>query len=172
VSANPEAELGAALTVRTGLEAQLQAKLVELDTFQQFMGPENPRLLAVQSEVAELRKRLAQSVDPNTGAAGPNAGELTELTSQYVNLYRDYVFAQSIYQIYSRISEEVAVQELSGRTAATVQVVEAPHLDAWRHYNVSAVAALALLILAALFTEIYAPATGIVLWRSRDRVTT
>lgn len=172
VSANPEAELGAALTVRTGLEAQLQAKLVELDTFRRFMGPENPRLLAVQTEVAELRKRLAQSVDPNTGAAGPNAGELTELTSEYVNLYRDYVFAQSIYQIYSRISEEVAVQELSGRTAATVQVVEAPHLDAWRHYNVSAVAAFALLILTILFTEIYAPATGIVLWRSRDAATT
>ncbi len=40
-------------------------------------------------------------------------------------------------------------------------------IDALRHYNVSAVAALALLILVVLFTEIYAPATGIELWRRR-----
>lgn len=167
LSAIPEAELGAALTVRTGLEAQLQAKMVELDTLQQFLGPENPRLLGVQSEVRELRRRLAQSVSPATEAGGPNAGELTELASEYVNLYRDYVFAQSVYQIYTRVSEEVAVEELSGRTAATVQVIEAPHVDASRHYNIPAVAALALLALAVLFTEIYAPATGIELWRRR-----
>ncbi len=167
LSAIPEAELGAALTVRTGLEAQLQAKMVELDTLRRFLGPENPRLLGVQSEVRELRNRLAQSIAPAATPGGPNAGELTALSSQYVNLYRDYVFAQSVYQIYTRISEEVAVEELSGRTAATVQVIEAPHVDAGRHYNVPAVAILALLVLAALFTEIYAPATGIELWRRR-----
>jgi len=167
ISAMPEAELGAALTVRTGLEAQLQAKKVELDTLQQFLGPENPRLISVQSEVRELRQRLAQSVAPGSDGGGPNAGELTELTSNYVNIYRDYVFAQSVYQIYARVSEEVAVEELSGQTGATVQVIEAPHLDAARHYNIPAVAALALLILAVLFTELYAPATGIALWRRR-----
>lgn len=167
ISAAPEAELGAALTVRTGLEAQLQAKQVELDTLQQFLGPENPRLIAVQSEVRELRQRLAQSVVPGSDGGAPNAGELTALTSAYVNVYRDYVFAQSVYQIYARVSEEVTVEELSGRTGDTVQVIEAPHLDAVRHYNIPAVAALALLVLAALFTEVYAPATGIVLWRRR-----
>jgi len=170
LSAIPEAELGAALTVRTGLEAQLQAKLVELDTLQRFLGPENPRLVGVQSEVRQLRHRLARSIAPAATPGGPNAGELTALNSEYVNLYRDDVFAQSVYQIYARISEEVAVEELSGRTAATVQVIEAPHVDAWRHYNVSAVAALALLALAVLFTELYAPATGIDLWRRRETV--
>jgi hypothetical protein len=168
LSASPETELGAALTVRSGIEAQLQAKLVEQDTLQQFLGPENPRLIGVQSEVRQLRARLAQSVTPADDAGGPNAGGLTELASQYVNLYRDYVFAQSLYQIYTRISEEVAVEELSGQTAATVQVIEAPHVDAWRHYNIPAGAALALLALVFLFTEVYAPATGIVLWRRRE----
>jgi len=165
ISAMPEAELGAALSVRTGIEAELQAKLVELDMLQQFLGPENPRLVGVRSEVAELRRRLAQSVTPGSDGGGPNAGELTEISSQYVNLYRDYTFAQAVYQIYTRISEEVAVEELSGNTAATIQVIEAPHIDAVRHYNVSAVAALVLLLLAAAFTEVYAPATGIALWR-------
>lgn len=169
LSATPETELGAALTVRAGLEAQLQAKMVELDTVQRFLGPENPRLLVVQSEVRELRARLSQSVAPGTDGGGPNAGELTQLNSQYINLYRDYMFAQTIYQIYSRISEEVAVEELSGQTSATIQVIEAPHVDAGRHYNVPFVGALALLVLLALFTEIYAPATGIVLWRREEK---
>ncbi len=42
-----------------------------------------------------------------------------------------------------------------------MQIIEAPRLDADRKYNISAVALLALVILTALFTEIYAPATGI-----------
>ncbi len=40
-------------------------------------------------------------------------------------------------------------------------MIEAPRLDADRKYNISAVALLVLTIPAALFTEIYAPATGI-----------
>lgn len=169
LSATPEAELGAALTVRAGIEAQLQAKLVEQETLERFMGPENPRLLAAQAEVRELRGRLSRSVAPGSDGGGPNAGELTALNSEYMNLYRDYIFAQTVYQIYSRISEEVAVDELSGRTASTIQTIEAPHVDAGRHYNVPAVGALALLVLLALFTEIYAPATGIALWRREER---
>ena len=125
--------------------------------------------MAVQREVAELRQRLAQSVRAEQGAAGPGAAGLTELSNDYLNLSRDYAFAQSVYQVYSRLSEEVAVDELSGETAATVQVIEAPHVDPARHFNVPAVAALALLALLAAFTECYAPATGIVLFRRRER---
>jgi hypothetical protein len=168
LSAAPQAELGAALTVRTGLEAQLQAKLVELDTLRGFLGPENPRMLSVQSEVGELRSRLAQSAAPTGDSAAPNSGTLTRLSNEYANVYRDYLFAQSVYQIYMRISEEVAVEELSGQTSATVQVIEQPHLDVQRHYNVWAVSLLAMVLLAVFFTEIYAPGTGIDLWRRRE----
>jgi hypothetical protein len=55
----------------------------------------------------------------------------------------------------------VAVETLASETASDVQVIEAPRLDADRKYNISAVALLILVILAALFTEIYVPATGI-----------
>jgi hypothetical protein len=168
LSASPEAELGAALSVRTALEAQLKAKQVELGTLRQFLGPENANLIGVQSEVAELSRKLSQTALPEGNTGAPSTGELTRLSNEYANVYRDYIFAQSLYQIYTRISEEVTVEELSGRTASTVQVIEAPHLDPWRHYNVSALAALALLVLGAFFTEIYTPATGIALWRRQE----
>ncbi len=166
--AAPEAQLGSALSLRAGLEAQLQAKLVELSTLEQFQGPENPQLMAVRAEVAQLRTQIAQSARPDTGPAGPNVAGLTEVSSEYLNLFRDYRFAQALYEVYARSSEEVAVETLATETATDVQIVEAPRLDDDRKFNVSAVALLALVIAFALFTEVYAPATGIRLWKRAE----
>jgi len=165
--AEPEAQLGSALALRTGLEARLQAKLVELQTLQRFQGAENPQLQAAQSEVSSLRAQIARTAQPSLGAAGPNVAGLSEISGEYLDLYRDYRFAQALYEVYARSSEEVAVETLASETASDVQVVEAPNLEAGRHYNVPAVALLALLLVLAFFTEIYAPATGIVLIRRR-----
>lgn len=167
--AEPQAELGAALSVRAGLEARLQAKQVELQTLQKFQGPENPQLIAVQSEVAALRSQVARSAQPDSGPAAPNVAGLSEVSGEYLDLYRDYRFAQALYEVYARSSEEVAVETLAGETATNVQILEAPRLDADRKYNIAAAALLALVILAALFTEAYAPATGIRLFAARDR---
>lgn len=167
--AEPQAELGSALSLRAGLEAQLQAKQVELNTLRQFQGPENPQLKAVQEQVTNLQAQIARSATPAAGAAGPNVAGLTEVSGEYLDLYRDYLFAQALYEVYSRSSEEVAVEALAGETASDVQVIEAAHLDPDRKYNTSAVAALALVILLALFTELYAPATGIDLRLGRKR---
>ncbi|MCB2061004.1 MAG: capsule biosynthesis protein [Novosphingobium sp.] len=159
--AAPEAELGSALSLRTRLEAQLQAKLVQLQTLQRFQGEENPQLQSLQSDVASLRAQIAHSARPQMGNAGPNVAGLSEVSGEYLDLYRDYRFAQALYEVYSRASEEVAVETLAGDTASDVQIIEAPRLDADRKYNIPAVALLALVILAVLFTEVYAPATGI-----------
>ena len=159
--AEPEAQLGAELSLRAGLQAQLQAKQVELQTLRQFQGDENPQLRAVQSEVAALRAQIARTADPASGAAGPNVAGLSEVSGAYLDLYRDYRFAQALYEVYARSSEEIAVEALAAETASDAQVIEAPRLDADRKYNVPAVALLVMVIALALFTEVYAPATGI-----------
>jgi len=159
--AAPEAQLGSELALRAGLQAQLQAKRVELQTLSGFLGPENPRLIAVQSEVASIQAQIAGAATPARSAAGPNVAELSEVSTEYLGLYRDYRFAQSLYEVYARSNEEVAVEALAGETASDVQVIEAARLDADRKFNISAVAALAFLLLLAMFTEVYAPATGI-----------
>lgn len=167
--AEPEAQLGAELSLRAGLQAQLQAKQVELQTLRQFQGPDNPQLRAVESEVAALRAQIAISADPVSGAAGPNVAGLSAVTSEYLNRYRDYRFAQALFEVYSRASEEVAVEALTAETAADAQVIEAARVDADRKLNIPAVALLALVIALALFTEVYAPATGIRLPLIGDR---
>jgi hypothetical protein len=165
--ADPQAQLGAALALRTGLEAQLQARQVQLGTLERFAGPDNAQLKAVQSEVAGLRAQIASTAQARTSATGPNVAGLSEVSTRYLNLYRDYRFAQALFEVYARYTEEIAVQSLVATTAASVQLIEAPHLDAERHYNVPAVALLALLLLGAAFTEIYAPATGIILFPAK-----
>ena len=167
--AEPEAQLGSALSLRAGLQAQLQAKLVELETLQRFQGPDNPQLQAVQSEIAALRAQIDSSAQPQVGSAGPNVAGLSDVQGRYLNLYRDYRFAQALYEVYARSSEEVTVQTLAAETDADVQVIEAPHVDPDRKYNIPAVALLLLVLLGAVFTEVYAPATGIDLRLGRRR---
>jgi uncharacterized protein involved in exopolysaccharide biosynthesis len=159
--AAPEAQLGAELSLRAGLQAQLQAKEVELETLRRFQGDENPQLRAVQSEVAGLRGQIARTADPASGAAGPNVAALSEVSGAYLDLYRDYRFAQALYDVYARSSEEIAAEALAAETASDAQVIEAARLDADRKYNIPAVALLALVLLLAAFTEVYAPATGL-----------
>ncbi|WP_425229440.1 capsule biosynthesis protein [Sphingomonas sp.] len=162
--ASPEQQLGSELTLRAGLQARLSAKQVELRSIDQFAGPENPLRNSLQAEIATLQAQLAQTDRPSIGSAGPNVSGLSSLTTRYFDLFRDYRFAQALYDVYARANEQTAVENLVAESASYIQVVEPANLDAERHYNVSAVAALALLVLAALFTELYVPATGL-RWR-------
>ena len=166
--ATPEVQLGSEIALRAGLQAQLQAKQVELETLGRFLGPDNPRLQAVQSEVASLRAQIARTASPGISAAGPSVAGLSALSGEYLDRYRDYRFAQALYEVYARSSEEIAVETLAGETASDVQMIEAPRLDPDRKFNIPAVALFALVLLAAAFTEVYAPATGIV-WRPAGR---
>src|SRR3546814_9030712 len=92
--------------------------------------------MAVQSEVAALRAQVARSAQAGTGPAGPNVAGLGEVSGEYLDRYRDYRFAQALYDVYARSSEEVAVETPAGETAAHVQILEAPRLDADRKYKI------------------------------------
>lgn len=158
--AEPESQLGAELSLRAGLQAQLQAKTVQLSTLEHFQGDDNPQILALQSDIAGLRTQIARSANPAAGSSGPNIAGLSDVAGRYFDLYRDYRFAQALYEVYARSSEEVAVETLTAEGASDAQVIEQPRLDIDRKFNIGAVALLALVVLAAFFTEIYAPATG------------
>jgi len=162
--AAPEIQLGTEISLRAGLQGQLAAKQVELGTLQRFAGPENAQLISVQEAVRSLQAKIAASDPPSLGTAGPNVGGLNLLQSQYLNLFRDYRFAQSLYEIYTRASEQSTVESLAADSATYVQSVEPPHLDAERHYNILAVGMLGALVLLMGFTEVYVPLTGM-RWR-------
>lgn len=168
--AEPEQQLSSELVQRATLEAQLQAKQVELQTQSQFRGPESAELAALRSDIAGLRSQIARTTTPASELAGPNVAGLSALQTRYLSLFRDLRFQQSIYDVYQRSAEQVEVEQLAAESASYIQTIDPAHVDPKRQYNVWAVALLALIVLLALFTEWYAPATG--LFRRREERTT
>ena len=103
---------------------------------------------------------------PTTGPGGPNVAGLSEISLRYLNLYRDMRFQQAMYDVYQRSAEQVAVEELASESASYIQTIDPAHVDPNRQYNIWAIALFASIILLALFTEWYGPATG--LFRNRN----
>lgn len=167
--AGAEQQLGSELSLRTQLQARLQAALVEEQTLRAALGPENVQLRSVQNQIGALRAQIAQAGRPQVGAAGPNVGGLSQLQTRYLNLYQDVELQRALYEAYSRAMEQTAVETLVTESSSFIQIVEATHLDPDRKYNAAAVGGLVTLLLIAIFTEWYAPATGLTLGgRRRD----
>ena len=167
--AEPEQQLGSELAQRAALEAQLQAKRVELQTTSQFRAPESNEIQAIRSDIAGLQAQIARTARPATSAAGPNVAGLTQLSLRYLNLFRDLKFQQSIYDIYQRSAEQVEVEALASESASYIQVIDPAYIVPHRQFNLWAIAGLFIVLLAALFTEWYAPATGFYARRAETR---
>lgn len=168
--AEPEQELSSEILQRANLEAQLRAKQVELQAMSEFRGPESSELAALRSEISGLQAQVARTATPSTGVAGPNVAGLSALSTRYLTLFRDLRFQQSIYDVYQRSSEQVEVEQLAAESASYIQTIDPAHLDPDRQYNVWAMALLASIVLLALFTEWYAPATGLLTRRRATAV--
>lgn len=153
---SPEAALGAAVSTRLTLDAQIRGKEVEIETARQFQTDSSMRVRTLVSELMALRRQRAQADEASNGE---NAIALSSQTADYVRLYREQQFAETIVLVYRRFFEEVSVEALSAET--NVQIIERPHVDPNRQFNLSGIALLLLVLLAAAFTEIYAPMTGL-----------
>lgn len=167
---DPEQELGAQLSLRTGLEGQLRAKLVQLASLSQTAGNENPALIVLETEIAALRRQIAAATQRSSSDTGLSASGISAISLQYANLFRQYTFAQNIYDIYSRSAEEVAVQDIVAQDVGQAALVDPPHVDVERYYNSWALALLGLLALGIFVGEFYGPATG--MWRLSQRPAT
>lgn len=159
--AEPEQQLSNALVQRATLQAQLQAKQVEYQTLSQIRGPESTELAAIATQISGLRAQIGRSTAPALDASGPNVAALSTISLRYLNLYRELRFQQAMYDVYQRSAEQVAVEELASESASYIQTIDPAHVDQTRQYNVWAMALFACVVLLALFTEWYAPATGL-----------
>lgn len=84
-------------------------------------------------------------------------------------MYRDLQFQLNIYGVYQRSAEQVEVEELAAESASYIQVIDPAGIAPERQFNTWAIAMVAVIALLALFTEWYAPATGLIGDRPRPR---
>ena len=151
---SPEAALGAAVNRRLSLDSAIRGKELEIEVSREFVTDRNIRIITLQAELAALQR---QRMEADQMAVNGNAVTLSSQAAEYYRLYREQQFAEGVAVVYRRFVEEVNVEELSAGT--NVQVIELPHVDPNRHYNMSGIALFLALVVLAFYTEYYMPLT-------------
>jgi tyrosine-protein kinase Etk/Wzc len=151
--AAPEVQLGAAVSLVTGLQAKLDADEAQLQALQRFATPGNFQIQALQAEVAALRGQIAGAQASASNGQGPSVGGMTPIITKYENLYRDERFAEAEYEIYKRYLGTVSVEDLAADI--NMDIVEPPYIVPDRQFNAPAVGALVLVILLGMIAEFY-----------------
>jgi hypothetical protein len=151
--AEPQLELGAAVSLVSGLEARLAAQQAELATLEKFATNDNIGVQTARAEVEAIQGQIAAAEASAKSGPGSNVGQMRPIISQYENLYRSEKFAEAEYEIFKRYLDTVTVEQMSA--GVSMNVVEPPYLDPDRQFNEHALAALLLLILVAVLAEFY-----------------
>ncbi len=151
--AAPEIQLGAAVSLVTGLQAKLDADEAQLQALQRFATPGNFEVQALQAEVSALRNQIAGAQAGGGTSQGPNLGSMTPIITAYANLFRNERFAEAEYEIYKRYLGIVSVEDLAADI--NMDLVEPPYIDPDLQLNAPAVGALVLLILLGVLAEFY-----------------
>jgi hypothetical protein len=145
----PELQLGTGVGNLAGLQAQLEAKEVELKTLSQIATPNNIQVKMAQADVDSLRNQIAQAQKTSGGALAAVAVANTE----YYNLVRDVNVAQLLYQVYSRYMDELTIDEMSAHQS--IELIEPTFIMPGRQFNLVFVGLLGLIICLAVGAEYY-----------------
>jgi hypothetical protein len=151
--AEPQAELGAAVSLVTALQGKLQAAETELATLQTFATDENFQVQATRAQISALRDQLTKAQANASLGPGPTVGGMTPKISEYENLYRNEKYAEAEYEIYKRYLDTVTVELLSSNI--NMSVVQPPFVDPDRQFNVIYALAMVLVLAAGVVAEFY-----------------
>jgi capsule polysaccharide export protein KpsE/RkpR len=149
----PDVQLGAAVSQLTGLQGELLAKQVELQTALRFSTDQSMQVKSIRSDIATLETQLHQAQMQARIPAGLTATGIADISSQYTDLNRDLHFAQALYESYARYLEGAAIEELT--SDFNMQEIQPPFVDPSYHFNLWALGSLLVLVLFAAASELY-----------------
>jgi hypothetical protein len=157
--AEPVQQLGVAVGLLASIQAQVQAKQIEISTLEKFTTHDNIRFQTAQAELKSLQGQANKA----KSIAYPNISSPEWLASQgadYFNLYRDEREAEILYEVYRKYVEQVTIDTLT--SSQNMFLMQPAFVHPERQYNTAAVALLALLIVTAATLEFYilAPPPG------------
>ena len=158
--AQPQTQFSMAVSLKASLQGELQGKLVQLQSAEQFATKDNIEVQQLQAQIASLRTQIAQA-DATTANNPASLTGIASKADQYYELYREEQFQEALTQTYERAMEQVVVEEIGANSNNNVQVIEAPFVSPNHPMSVPALALLAALGLLAFVIEVYVPMTGL-----------
>ncbi len=156
----PEEQLNIAVQQLAGLQGQLKAKQVQLQTALQFNTRESFPVKALEAEYQALSAQVQAADRLARNSGGPSAAGIAPAALRFENLNRELKFSQALYDSYTRYLEGAAIEDLTAEF--NFQEVEPPYLKPELQLNTLPTGLLVLLALLALVSEflIMRPAVG------------
>ena len=134
------------------LRQQIEAKQVQLNAERQFAADDNISVRQIVAQLTALRRQLAEAETLNP-SKNSSVGEAVQESTRGKELQRKLLYAQALYDSYSRFLEGTAVEDMT--STANLRVLEPPYIDTQRQFNVPFVVAGILLALLGLAIEFY-----------------
>ena len=158
--AAPEQQLGAGVSILANLQAQLESRQVAASALRQVAAPNNIQLKQTESQIASLQAEIARAQKGQENASGLTLGSISETNAEYLNLYRDERLADILFQVYTKYTEELTVDELSAMQ--NMDIIEPAYILPERQLNIAPLMLLILILGTAVLAELYAyrPAVG------------
>jgi len=157
--AEPGAQFGSALGLKTTMQGEIMAKQVALQTAREFQTDNSIEVKTLQADIASLQRQVAQVDAGSPTNEDFTLSALAVKNTEYLNLFRTEKFEEALYDTYTRSLEQVSVEDAIADVNTNIQIVEGPHVVPGRHFNIPAVGALLAVLLLAFYTEYYVPAT-------------
>jgi uncharacterized protein involved in exopolysaccharide biosynthesis len=151
--AAPEQQLTAGVNLLAGLQAQLQAKDVEIAARRNFATTNNFELQAALAQREALARQVAAAIVANRRDGQLNVAGIASVNVEYMNLYRDERAMEILYNLYKKYLEEVTIDEMSANQSMIT--IEPAYVYPERQYNVPAVGMLVIVLLIAFVAEYY-----------------
>ena len=151
--AQPTSAIGAIGERIPAIQAAIKDKEVNLSAARQFNTDDSLPVRQILAQLQALQRQLAeaQTVNPQQK---DSVGMVIAESTRARFLERRLLTARTLYEGYTKFLEGTAVEDLT--QSAVVRVLEPPYVDTARQFNLTAVAAAILILLAALAIEFYA----------------
>jgi tyrosine-protein kinase Etk/Wzc len=156
----PETQLDLAVGQLASLQAQVEAKQVQLSAALKFNTPQSYAVQAIRAELGALQAQVGSAEAKVRSGGGLTAAGIAPKAVAYQRLDRELKFSQALFDSYSRYLEGTAIEDLTAYY--NMRLIEPPYLEPERQYNGLALALLALLLGLALASEfiVMRPAPG------------
>lgn len=122
----PQGQAQLTVSASASLQAQIAAREVQLNAMRSYASKENPELVRLQQEIAELRKQLAQLDRTQAGAPGGvlvPLGAAPKAGLEYLQRLREVRYSEVLFELLAKQYEIAKVDEANNATI--IQVIDA-----------------------------------------------